>query len=282
MANLTENQLKAIELLATYKYLTSSQFVKMGVFKKRSYLTNSLKILIDSKNSFILKHDFNPVNGKVESLYFLTRNGKKLLVNQFSYDETKIKMPSGMATVYLHDYYHRKYTIDFHIAFRLWLESRNGVIEFLNYYFDKAGNNRCGNDHVTPLNRIQLDERTSIIPDINAKFIIEDKVHLFLFEQHNGNDTKRLFEQLYMHILAISTKAVSSKYNYKKPYKIVVVCEKSSVKDSVIQRLKKESGIEYYDSFFLFKTNDELEENFYRNWTLISGEKVDFLNEQKV
>lgn len=49
MANLTENQLKAIELLATYKYLTSSQFVKMGVLKKRSYLTNSLKILIGFK-----------------------------------------------------------------------------------------------------------------------------------------------------------------------------------------------------------------------------------------
>lgn len=276
MANLTENQLKAIELLATYKYLTSSQFVKMGVFKKRSYLTNSLKILIDSKNSFILKHDFNPVNGKVESLYFLTRNGKKLLVNQFSYDETKIKMPSGMATVYLHDYYHRKYTIDFHIAFRLWIESRNGVIDFLNYYFDKAGNNRCGNDHVTPLNRIQLDERSSFIPDINSKFTIDDKEHLFLFEQHNGKDAKRLFEQLYIHIIAISKGVIFEKYNYSKPYKIVVVCEEESVKNSVIKRLQKEKGIEHYNNFFIFKTNNELLEDFYSNWTLINEKKVKF------
>lgn len=277
MANLTENQLKAIELLATYKYLTSSHFVKMGIFKKRSYLTNSLKILIDSKNPLILKHDFNPINGKLESFYYLTKYGKRLLVNEFSHDETKIKMPLGLANVYLHDYFHRKYTIDFHIAFRLWLESRNGEINFLNYYFDKAGNNRSGdrNEYVTALNKIQLDERTSFIPDINAKFTINDKEHLFLFEQHNGKDAKRLFEQLYIHILAISKSVIFEKYNYKKPYKVVVVCEEESVKTSVIKRLQEENGIKNYDSFFLFKTNDELD-NFYNNWTLISGIKVNF------
>ncbi len=277
MANLTENQLKAIELLANYKYLTSSHFVKMEVFKKRSYLTNSLKILIDSKNPLILKHDFNPINGKLESFYYLTKYGKRLLVNEFSHDETKIKMPLGLANVYLHDYFHRKYTIDFHIAFRLWLESKNGQVNFLNYYFDKSGNNRIKDkcSHVVSSNKIQLNERTSFIPDINAKFTIDDKEHLFLFEQHNGKDAKRLFEQLFIHIHAISAKAISSKYNYQKPYKVVVVCEEESVKTSVIKRLQKENGIENYDSFFLFKTNDELE-NFYNNWTLISEKKVNF------
>ena len=142
MYNLTENQMEAIKLLSIFKYLTSSQFVKLGVFKKRSYLTNSLKILIDSKNPLILKHDFNPINGKLESFYYLTKYGKNYLINECEYDETQIKVPSGLNQVYLKDYFHRKYTIDFHIAFRLWLESRNGEINFLNYYFDKAGNNR--------------------------------------------------------------------------------------------------------------------------------------------
>jgi hypothetical protein len=278
MANLTENQLKAIALLAIYKYLTSSHFVKMGVFKKRSYLTNSLKILIDSKNPLISKYEFNPINGKIESLYFLTKNGKKLLINEFSYDESKIKIPIGLDTVYFHDYYHRKYTIDFHIAFRLWLESKKGQVNFLNYYFDKSGNNRIKDkySHVVSSNKIQLDERTSFIPDINAKFTIDDKEHLFLFEQHNGKDAKRLFEQLFIHIHAISAKAISSKYNYQKPYKVVVVCEEESVKTSVIKRLQKLDRIEYYNNFFVFKTNKELLEDFYSNWTLIDEKKVNF------
>ena len=276
MPNLTENQIKAIKLLSIFKYLSSSQFVKMGVFKKRSYLTNSLKILLDTKNPLISKHDFNPINGKLESFYYLTKYGKRFLINECEYDETQIKVPSGVNQIYLKDYFHRKYTIDFHIAFRQWVESQEGQVDFLNYYFDKAGNNRSGNDYVTALNKIQLDESISFIPDINAKFTINDKKDLFLLEQHNGNDSKRLFEQLYVHIHAILKQAVSLKYDYKKPYKVVIVCEERSVKDSVIKRLAKVQGIEHYNNFFIFKTNDELEEDFYTNWTLINREKTNF------
>lgn len=42
MYNLTENQMEAIKLLSIFKYLTSSDLLKLGV-KKRAYLTNSLK-----------------------------------------------------------------------------------------------------------------------------------------------------------------------------------------------------------------------------------------------
>jgi len=58
---------------------------------------------------------------------------------------------------------------------------------------------------------------------------------------------------------------------------VVVVCEHESVKKSVIQRLQLEKGIEHYNNFFIFKTNSELEENFYNNWTKISGELTDFI-----
>ena len=279
MYNLTENQMEAIKLLSIFKYLTSSQFVKLGVFKKRAYLTNSLKILLDRKNPLISKHDFNPVNGKLERFYYLTKYGKKYLVNELEYVESKIKVPLGVNQIYIKDYFHRKYTIDFHLAFRQWIESRKGKVEFLNYYFDKAGNNRSKNknDYVTALNKIQVDKVRSFIPDINAIFVHNDTKYLFLFEQHNGKDAKRLFEQLFTHINAIFAKAIALKYDYKQPYKVVVVCEEKSVKDSVIERLRKLDGIEHYNNFFIFKTNIELEEDFYTNWTLINGEKTNFL-----
>lgn len=278
MINYTENQINSIKLLAIYKYLTSSQLVKEGIFKKRSYLTNSLKELLKMKNPPISKINFNPIDGKLESFYFLTKEGKNLLIREFEYDETKIKMPIGLSTVYLHDYFHRKYTIDFHIAFRQWLESQRGQFDFLNYYFDKSGNNRLKDkfSHVISSNKIQLDSTTSFIPDINAKFTIDNQEFLFLFEQHNGKDAKRLFEQLYIHIIAISKGAIFEKYNYSKPYKVVVVCEEESVKTSVIKRLQQEKGIEHYNNFFIFKTNNELQENFYSNWTLIDEKKVNF------
>jgi hypothetical protein len=278
MTYIKENQVIALKLLAKYKYLTSSQFVKMGLYKRRGYLTNSLKVIIDMKKALIAKHDFNPLNGKLESFYYLTKYGKKLLMDELEYCETKIKAPTGSMAVYLKDYFHRKFTIDFYIQFNMWLELNDGQVIFSNYYFDKSGNNRSNDKskYVTALNKIQLDKTNSFIPDINTKFLLNNKEYLFLFEQHNGKDTKRLFEQLCIHIIAISKDVVSKKYNNKKPHKVVVVCEYESVKKSVIQRLKKGSNIEHYNDFFIFKTYSQMENDFQNNWTSISGEKVNF------
>jgi len=278
MIGLTESQVTAIELLATYKYLTSSQFVKIGLYKKKEYLTKALKALVDMKKPLINKHNFSPVNGKLESFYCLTKFTKKYLMEELEYRESQIKVVKGRSPIYLKDYYHRRYTIDFHIYFRKWIEANDGQVEFFNYYFDKAGNNRSANSNnrVTALNRIHIDKSNSFIPDANTMFSLDSKQYLYLFEQHNGKDTKRLFEQLHVHIIAISKGSVSEKYKIKKSPIVVVVCEYDSVKDSVIKRLQKERGIENYNNFFIFKTNAELEEDFYNNWTLISGEKSTF------
>jgi hypothetical protein len=277
MKYLTENQILAITLLTKYKYLTSSQFVKLGVFKKRGYLTNALKSLLDAKQPLIAKHDFNPLNGKLESLYYLTKYGVKFLIEELDYSEKDIKVPKGLLKVYPRDYFHRKATIDFNISLQQWLLKENGTIVFLNYYFDKVGNNREDNkdkDKVTALNKIILKDGSSFSPDINAIFKINGKESIVLFEHHDGVDTKRLYDQLLVHITAIADNVVSGKYNYtNKPHKVVVVCEFESVKNSVIKNLQKIDGIEHYNKFFIFKTSAELEIDFYNNWTLISGEQ---------
>ncbi len=181
--------------------------------------------------------------------------------------------------MHMKDYHHRKFTINFYIYLNQWLEFNNGHLIFLNYYFDKSGNNRSNekSKYVTALNRINLNDMRSFIPDINTRFSLDGEEYIYLFEQHNGKDTKRLFEQLHTHIVAIAEGVVSKKYNLQKVHKVVVVCEYESVKTSVIQRLKEESNIEYYNNFFIFKTNSELEEDFSNNWTLINGEQVSFL-----
>lgn len=279
MMHITENQITAIEWLAVYKYLTSSQFVKMGLFKKRGYVTNALKVLIDTNKPLLAKHDFNPITGKLESFYYLTRYGQNFLMGELDYTEAHIKAPRGLSPIYLKDYFHRKFTIDFHIGLKQWLEANGGEIDFLNYYFDKAGNNRSSDKstYVTAMNKIQLDKTNAFIPDINTMLSLNGEKYLYLFEQHNGTDAKRLFEQLYVHIIAISEGAVSKKYNFQKSHKVIVVCEYESVKQSVIQKLQSGQDIEYYNDFFIFKTNAELEVDFYNNWTLLNGEPVTFL-----
>lgn len=280
MFHLTENQVAAIELLAQYKYLTSSQFVRMNLYKQRDYLTKALKPLVDMKKPLIAKHNFNPINGKLESLYYLTKYAKQFLLDEAEYSESQIKLPKGLSPVKLKDYYHRKLTIDFHIYFNEWLTSNGGKMGFLHYYFDKSGNNRTNDksNYVTTLNKIHIDNANSFIPDINSVFSIDGKKYLYLFEQHNGKDTKRLYEQLYVHIIAISKASVSKKYKLQQSHKVIVVCEEESIKNSIIKRLQKIEGIRPYNDYFFFKTNEELKDDFFNNWTLISGEQTTFLS----
>lgn len=279
MFYLNETQETIIELLAKYKYLTSSQFVEMGVYKRRAYLTRSLKPLLDMKKPLIKKFDFNPINGKIESFYYLTKYGKQFLIDELGYLYTQIKIHKGLSPIKLKDYYHRRFSIDFHINLNLWLSSNKGNIAFLDYYFDKSGNNRSTDQsqYVTALNRIQIDKNNSFIPDINTMFSVNEKKYLYLFEQHDGKDTKRLFEQLQPHIIAISKNSVQKKYKLKSSHRVVVVCEFENVKNSILQRLQKVNGIEHYNNFFIFKTNEELKEDFFNNWTLINGKSTTFI-----
>jgi len=223
-----------------YKYLTSSQFVKIGLFKRREGLTKSLKKIINGKYDLIDKHDYSPLSGKVESLYFLKSKGKNLLINDLEYESENIKIPIGLASSFK-DYYYRRFTIDFYISLNTWINKMNGKIIFLDYYFDKKGNNRLqkNNKTVTPINQITLTNNNSFIPDINTMFEINDKKYFIVFEQHNGKDTQRLYNQLLNHILALSEKALYPKYDFKKSHKVIIVCEEEIVKLSVIKRLNK-------------------------------------------
>lgn len=129
--------------------------------------------------------------------------------------EEDIKCVKGRGNLFERDYFHRLYTIDFFIAYYKWLAETGYSSEFFNYYFEKEGSNR--NRHKTSskaVNLLQIGEE-KIIPDGIAAFTMPERAYLFLFEQHNGKDTKRAMKQLYGHVQALVEGSASQKYNYR-------------------------------------------------------------------
>lgn len=273
-------QIEALELLSVYKYLTSSMFVTIGLYKHRGDVTNALKELTKMKRPLLKITEFNFGSniGRQESFYYLTEHGKKFLIEELGYTDDQIKLPSRGSTNFEHDYIHRKYTIDFHIALNQHLNDHNGEIDFLHYYFDKAGNNRVKNSsqHIKGLNRLTLKDGKSFIPDIITRFRLEDEEYLFVFEQHNGKNTKKLINQIQNHTYALIEKTASFKYKFPKRARVVIVFEHESIKNVTIKGLQKIKSLEQFHNFFIFKTNDELKQDFFNNWTLINGKKVGF------
>ncbi|QOY51975.1 replication-relaxation family protein [Candidatus Sulfurimonas baltica] len=277
---LKDKHIEAMKHIATYKFLTSSQLVKLGLNKHRGDVTNNLKQLTDQKRPLIDKITFpvDPEKGKLESIYYLTSRGVKFLIEDLDYPEDQIKATKSKPTS-TQTYFHRKSTIDFHICLREWLNCNDGSVVFLNYDFDKVGNNRSKDriQHLKAINSLELDNGVSFIPDAITKFKVAERDYLFLFEQHNGKSSKRLIEQLCLHAIAISEGIASQKYNFERSNRVVVVCEFETLKNIVTYKMKQMKIFDNLHNFFIFKTNDEMKNYFFSDWSLISGQKVDFI-----
>ena len=279
MMYLKQKESDVLVSLAKYKFLCSSQFTQLGLYKNKGDVTNLLKSMAEQKKPLIgvIKFPTDPTIGKLEYLYYLTKFGEKKLLEDLDYPQEKIKKVKSKP-ISTKDYFHRKSTIDFYIGLNQWLEKFNGEIRSLNYYFDKLGTIRNkDNKSVIEINKFYLEDGKSFIPDISTKFKVNNESYIFLFEQHNGKDTKRLAEQLHTHLLAISQDVVSKKFKFNKSNRVAVVCEEKCVKNAVIQRLQKTDIFKNFYDHFIFKTNDELKEDFFNNWTLINGEQVSFI-----
>ena len=278
MMYLKQKESDTLVSLAKYKFLCSSQFTQLGLYKNKGDVTNLLKPMTEQKKPLIgvIKFPTDPTIGKLEYIYYLTKFGEKAVLEDLDYPQEKIKKIKSKP-ISTKDYFHRKSTIDFHIGLNQWLQNNNGEIKFLNYYFDKMGTFRDKDKTIREINRFYLNDNRSFIPDITVKFKVNNESYIFLFEQHNGKDVKRLADQLHVHLLAISQDIVSKKFKFDKSNRVAVVCEEKSVKDAVIQRLQNTDDFRNFYNYFIFKTNDELKKDFFNNWTLINGEQVSFI-----
>lgn len=275
---LKQKEEDALTFLAQYKFLSPSQFTLLGLYKNRGDVTNLLKPMAEQKKPLIgvIKFPTDPTIGKLEYIYYLTKFGEKVLLEDLDYPQEKIKKVKSKP-ISTKDYFHRKSTVNFHIELNQWLQNSRGEIKFLNYYFDKMGSFRDKDKKIREINKFYLKDGKSFIPDITVKFKVNNENFIFLFEQHNGKDTKRLLDQLHVHLLAIQEDVVSTKFKINKHNRVAVVCEEKSVKDSIVQRLQEINNFNNFYDFFIFKTNDELKEDFFNNWTLINGKQISFI-----
>ena len=282
MMYLKQKESDTLVSLAKYKFLCSSQFTQLGLYKNKGDVTNLLKPMAEQKKPLIgvIKFPTDPTIGKLEYIYYLTKFGEKVLLEDLDYPQEKIKKVKSKP-ISTKDYFHRRATIDLHIGLNQWLQNSRGEIKFLNYYFDKMGSFRDKDKKIREINKFYLKDGKSFIPDITVKFKVNNENFIFLFEQHNGKDTKRLLDQLHVHLLAIQEDVVSTKFKINKHNRVVVVCEEKSVKDSIIQRLQEINNFNNFYEFFIFKTNDELKKDFFNNWTLINGEQVSFIQKKQ-
>ncbi|MEL7340983.1 MAG: hypothetical protein AAGM67_10885, partial [Bacteroidota bacterium] len=195
-----------LEALATFKYLVPTQLMQLGVGTTQiDYLRKNLRWLRDRRRPYadcIVYGSPDPRKGSVENLWFLVEEGRNTCVESLFMDEDKVRMPIGKPPAYK-DYYHRRGTVDFHIALHQWARIAGWEIELFDTYFDKIGSNRNSGKYgsMRTKNRVTLSENEFLIPDANTIITHESgRKELFLFELHRTKKhTKKLINQIYQH-----------------------------------------------------------------------------------
>lgn len=277
-----EKQLEIVEALARYKFLTVSLIEILLQDRTKRQIQTYVRQLISTKNPLIARIVYppHPVNGKLENLYYLTSHGVKFLIDELGYIGENIKYPKNLGTLLFRDYYHRVNTIKFQVYLCKWLDNNSLELNFLYSYYDKTGGNRVKGAEVgklTAKTKIELDAEIYILPDCIFSITAKNKPYLFLMEMHQGKDTGKLLNQIRGHRKALETGRATTKFNLDVGARSLFIFELEATKQAVLNRINEINDISEYKDYFLFKTLDEVESNFFSNWTRPDKKTIYFI-----
>lgn len=246
-----------MEALATFKFLSLGQFLKLDIGTSRNNLSRVTAKLKEPKLALIgcIDFAFHPKWGKLESIYYLRSKGKKLLIQHLKRNPEEIVLPKGKSLFYK-DYFHRKYTIDFRIALEQASKEHEFDILFCDMYFDRVPKNKLESGE-SPKARTKINlTRTYLIAD--AIFMIQTKegeTELYCLEQVNGYEVKRVVEQLKRHVEALALGSLSEKYNLQKAHRVLVVFEHEKCLRGVVERIQDDPLFKFMKPWFLLTSN---------------------------
>lgn len=259
-----------LEYLAKCKFLTVSQMMALGIKNDRANLNRELKALRERDKAPIAHKNFgaDPVEGKLESVHYLTAAGEKLL--QEHTDIQFIRRPIGDSTLFYKDYKHRKNTIDIQVALLQQEAQGKGELRWFEAYFDQEGNNRS-QANARSKTKIVLSDGRFLIADAVAVWDNYSHYQAFALEMYNGKDTGRVERALWQHAIALSegllVEKLQAQFPTVKGYQVLCVFEQESCLRAVWQRLAQNPEYENFKGYFLAKTLAEIQQRgFFGQW----------------
>lgn len=266
----SNTQATILELLARFKFLTLSM-LKPLVAKSTSYMRGQLASL--KSRGLISSYNLEkPI--KSESMYYLTEQGKELLISNSKIFPEDIRLVIGVP-FFVRDYDHRKQTIQIHLSLYYYLLSIGIVIADFLCYFDKSGNNRKS-ANLEALTKISIGN-AFFIPDCIMLTQSEEKTMLYLIEMFCDATASRPLEQFFTkHIPAIAQGSPSEKFGLETNPFVLSAFESPTIKQKVIEKLQQQAKFKPFADLFFFCTIEELKHSPANAWKDINGNTLVF------
>lgn len=279
---LNSKQIKIVQALSRYKFLSRSQMVRLGI---EYYKSNFSKYC-----SPLVKADYiGQLDGKKYDLgiiYYLKRKGASYIENndlKISPDINYVRNDPNNSTQF---WQHRKYAIDCQIELNASSQELNIPVLFYERDIETVGSIKKDGQLIRKT-RITFDNGRYIEPDANFKISTPNGDKLYCLELENRTYTKQSFEKMQRHISALNQKLLSKKYDHPKAYRILMVYTDISIMNAVMSEVK--NNISDVRKWVLFKAYDQIQtpvtlegqkykineaRNFYSNWKTANGDTI--------
>lgn len=276
--NITQE--KIIRHIARYKYCTQSQLLKkIPVHYQTIY--NHLSVLVEL--NLLNKIRYAPPMGKggsLEHLYHLTSKGARVIAESLRINFEEIQVPTRNQIMVANDYFHRISTVNTYISFDNWIEQHkfNGLF-FTSYFHRGTGSNR--NPAVTGKFRsatcLEFPDGNHIDPDVIFMYEKPNGSRLlYCLEVFNGNDTKRVVEQLKKVLSAVKHGLPTKKYNHNKDSRILATFEHESNMQAVLKRLSEDSALpKGAEKYIFLNVAEKVHQDFGHKWLDIQYKQWD-------
>ena len=201
-----------------------------------------------------------PGRGRLPWLYFLTKLGADLLASaRKDLDEVPYVM---RATKFNNDYWHRVYTVDFHIALRAFADRQHHRVKNFKTYFEYARQNES-------VTRIPLKSGFIVSDAISMLDCADGHERLLVFEMANGSDAGQIEKQIDRYVEAFEEEAIEVAVGVKgdDSCRVLFVFEHVRTFENLKKRLADDLQFQEWSDKFFCKPREWLEtEPFRASW----------------
>lgn len=270
---LTDTEQAVFEALATYRYLSAEQMMRLSVSRAKRHLYSVLRALTIRTPPVVVELDFGTLvgHGRLSRLYALTPHGADILAEALGHCE-EIEAPTRV-TKFMRDYFHRVNCVDFHIAVRQWAARFGATIDFFDTYYDHATGPTARGGFL-PKTRIALS-RGILVPDAVFRFTTPDGAQrLCVFEMYNGTETARVEKQLRAYLTAHTEEAIENAYHYDAAARLVCVFDTRKGLELVGNRMAGDPLFRDFAPFVFSKTLEDVTMDFVIGWRQFDKENT--------
>lgn len=266
-------QLRLLEQIAIYRFLTPSQFQLIWIDMTIKTLLKNLNSLRERRMCEKTTYRYSPSYGRKENVWHLLPKGKEYLMKYSEIEESDIKMPIGKVKQ-IEEYEHRKMTISVHIAIRKACDQFQVSLEFFNYDFERRKKiSGRGVEWATKIKVWSGFLKSDAVFMMNAQW----EHHLYCLEVHNWYRVNRIVKQMKPYAYALAEWSPATKYGVDKSPRILIAFEKESTMCAALEITSQDTFYLYMREYFLFKSSKDILSEPLSWWINLKKEQVNLL-----